>query len=43
MRKVLFFALVIVVSGIAAPMAEAGPFAKIHRAKMNLIKKILHR
>jgi hypothetical protein len=43
MRLVLVLALAVVFSGMMAPIAEAGPAQRIHKAKIALIKKILRR
>lgn len=43
MRSILVLALAVVFSGMMAPIAEAGPLTKIHKAKIARIKKILRR
>ena len=43
MRSILVLALAVLLSGVMAPIAEAGPLVKIHKAKIALIKKILRR
>lgn len=43
MKKLVALTLIALFSGVLAPVAEAGPIAKIHRAKINLIKKVVSR
>lgn len=43
MRKMLIAALVVALTGAFVSPAHAGPIKNLHKAKMNLIKKVVSR